>query len=59
MVSTTPCSFFSRHAVMNTPRSIARRRKRIPTAWSHPAMASPIELYGGNGVSSPPSKPLG
>ena len=44
MVSTTPWSFFSRHAVMNAPRSMVRMRVRMPTAWSQPAMVSPMEL---------------
>ena len=44
MVSTTPCSFFSRHAVMKAPRSMARIRVRIPTADSHPWIVSPMAL---------------
>jgi hypothetical protein len=44
MVSTTPRSFFSRHAVMNAARSMVRMRVRMPTAWSHPMMASPMAL---------------
>jgi hypothetical protein len=44
MVSTTPCSFFSRHAVMKAPRSMARIRVRMPTAWSHPWIVSPMAL---------------
>ena len=59
IVSTTPCSFFSRHAVMNAARSIVRIFVRMPTDCSHPAIASAIALYGGNGFISPASKPFG
>ena len=44
IVSTTPRSFFSRHAVRKVARSMVRIFVRMPTALSHPMMASPIAV---------------
>lgn len=37
IVSTMPCSFLSRHAVMNAARSMIRRRVRMPSTLGHDA----------------------